>query len=229
MGLSHPICSKVLWRWGNEYYMAGVATMQGPRKSLEDAHVLRLVGDLPVPGDNKESEILESKRDASLANQTMKAGNNNQAMLQTMMRSSIEPPDVLDDPTSKNTEGLLNTTMMDKTMAADTQNFVKANPKRPPPIDASASLVAGKGNHLQIPKSNPITSPRISKGVLPKSERINTPNHGGDESNRLLLGVFDGHGGDHVAKYLKNNIPAELDKIKDNLSKKVRIFVLLLM
>eukprot|EP00475_Leptophrys_vorax_P043922 TRINITY_DN8613_c0_g1_i2.p1 TRINITY_DN8613_c0_g1~~TRINITY_DN8613_c0_g1_i2.p1 ORF type:complete len:477 (+),score=114.93 TRINITY_DN8613_c0_g1_i2:87-1517(+) len=223
MGLSHPICSKVLWKWGNEYYICGAATMQGPRKTLEDAHVLRLVGDLP---DHRDVVVEESKKD-STPGQTLKPQSNGNTMhnnmLQTMMRNSTEPPDLntalmsMGDPQSaKSSTAMMTSTMMTSTKKMDglATMVVKGGP---PPNAATAA------HPSPVPmKPMSIASPQHhgTRGLLPKSERLNASNAGGDESNRLLVGVFDGHGGDHAAKYLKHHIPAEVDKIKDNLSKK---------
>jgi serine/threonine protein phosphatase PrpC len=113
-----------MWRWGDENFMIGIGTMQGPRKTMEDSHLVRLIGSpLPEP-------IVEQKK------------------------------------------------------AADENG----------------------GGGIE---------------TLPMSEILNTPNEGGDESQRLLVGVFDGHNGDRVAKYLKQTIPVEVENIKNKLSKKV--------
>ncbi len=40
MGLKHPVCSKVQWRFGDEFFTAGTVTCPNGRKTHEDTHIM---------------------------------------------------------------------------------------------------------------------------------------------------------------------------------------------
>ena len=64
MGLKHPVCSKVQWRFGDEFFTAGTVTCPNGRKTYEDTHIMthnrKKYNNI---GDNKSTNLLELEKE----------------------------------------------------------------------------------------------------------------------------------------------------------------------